>query len=166
MALAELLPITSIQSRLLQIFPEGIDNRAWLTRDMAARVLYVMLYIGAVEGEDRWLGPKHVYGMSDRQADRKTEIDRLAYGANAWKAGYTSRGKPWYADTTREPIRDETLRDGLVRVGAAVLRPDVPTTSSYPRYALQREFAGLLQPNPRSSAVNCRRPLPRGKPST
>jgi hypothetical protein len=55
-------------------------------------------------------------------------------------------GRRWYADNTREPIRDETLRDGLVAVGAVSQRGDLPTTSAAPRYALKADFAALFDP--------------------
>src|ERR1044072_6351875 len=62
------------------------------------------------------------------------------------KAGYSVRGSRWYQDTTREPIRDETLREGLVTLGAVIMRTDVATTSSRPRFALTRRFAALFDP--------------------
>lgn len=145
MPLPELLPIPEIRERLELLFPEGTPDRAWFVREMAANVVYVMLYVGAVEGLERWLGPKHVYCMSEEQAGRLGDKERLAYGDNAWKAGFKPAGVRWYADTTREPIRDETLRLGLAKVGAVVQR-DVPTTSSKPRYALQAGFAALFSP--------------------
>lgn len=74
MTLPDLLPVSEIQVRLQQVFPEGVENRVWLTRNMAARVVYVMLYIGAIEGEQHSLGPKHVYAMSDRQMARTSDI--------------------------------------------------------------------------------------------
>ena len=147
MALPRLLSIADIRQRLETIFPTGISNRAYLTRDMAARVVFSMLYIGAVEGENRWLGPKHVYCMSNAQAAKTSDASRTAYGEKAWRPGYVARGKPWYADTTREPIRDETLREGLVRYGAAVQKDDVPTTSGRPRYCLRQEFSALFHPD-------------------
>jgi hypothetical protein len=146
MSLPDLPPISEIRERLAAIFPEGIPNRLYFTREMAAKVVFVMLYAGALERLGRWLGPKHVYGMSDAQAERQEEPERISYGDNAWKSGFKPIGERWYADTTREPIRDETLRDGLVRVGAAVQRRDVATTSSLPRYALRDDFAALFDP--------------------
>jgi hypothetical protein len=146
MPLPELPPVSEIRSRLAVIFPEGTPNRAYFTREMAARVVFVMLYGGALERLGGWLGPKHVYGMSDAQAERLDEAERLAYGTNAWKPGFKHIGDRWYADTTREPIRDETLRDGLVRMGAAIQRTDVATTSGLPRYALRDDFAALFDP--------------------
>ncbi len=59
-------------------------------------------------------------------------------------AGYVE-GR-WYAANTREPIRDETLREGLVRLGAVKERDGLPTTSPRPRYALAEEFARLFDP--------------------
>jgi hypothetical protein len=50
----------------------------------------------------------------------------------------------WYETDTREPIRDETLRSGLVALGAVVERPGLATTSDKPRYALASDFADLL----------------------
>src|SRR5262249_26214132 len=44
------------------------------------------------------------------------------------------------------PIRDETLREGLVAVGAGLRREDLPTTSASPRYALKAEFSELFEP--------------------
>ena len=50
MNLPNLLPIAEIRERLLQVFPEGTPNRNYCTREMAARTVFVMLYIGAIEG--------------------------------------------------------------------------------------------------------------------
>ena len=62
-------------------------------------------------------------------------------------------GSPNRSYCTREPIRDETLREGLVAVGAATLRPDLATTSSKPRYALRADFAALFAPGLSDSAL-------------
>lgn len=59
---------------------------------------------------------------------------------------FTAAGSRWYEDTTREPIRDETLREALIPLGAATARDDLPTTSSKPRYALTPTFAVLFDP--------------------
>lgn len=135
-----------IEKRLLEIFPEGSHARNYCTRKLAASTVFAMLYIGAVEGRDRWAAPKHVYRMSNEQAGKKTDAARLEYAVNAAKQGSIAFGKPWYADTTREPIRDETLRQGLIAVGAAVENKSVASTSSRPRYALAQDFAALFDP--------------------
>jgi hypothetical protein len=145
-ALPRLLDRAAVQSRLVEIFPEGIPNRQYRTRDIAAATVFTMIYIGAVDGTDRYLGPKHVYRMTDRQAHKVSDAERLAYGTASLRPGFRAPGKRWYADNTREPIRDETLRDGLIPTGAVLARPDVPTTSSRPRYALSAHFAALFDP--------------------
>lgn len=146
MTLPALLPWEHVQERLRAIFPEGTPNRGYLTRDLAASTVFVALYIGAIEGTDVWLAPKHVYRMSDDQADMSEDAVRKSYAVQVMKPGGRAPGTQWYMDTTREPIRDETLREGMVVVGAAVERPGVATTSSKPRYALQNAFAALFDP--------------------
>lgn len=147
MHLPELLPVSELRDRLNRIFPSGMAKRLFVTREMAARVVFTMLYIGAIEGESTWLGPKHVYSMSDLQASKQDLFARKEFADQAWKPKYKPVGERWYADTTRESIRDETLREGLVDVGAVIQRSDLPTTSSYPRYAMRRDFAALFDPN-------------------
>jgi hypothetical protein len=148
------VPVTLIAERLPAIFPEGMANRTYCTREMAARTVFAMLYVGAVEGADRWLAPKHVYRMTEEQAGDQRPEARLRYSSEALRPGYTPIGLPWYADTTREPIRDETLREGLVAVGAALERKDLPTTSPRPRYALQAGFSALFAPHLSGQALH------------
>ena len=107
-----------VAERLPLIFPEGTPNRTYCIRDLAASTVFAMLYIGAVEGEGRHLGPVHVYRMTEEQAQLADEDDRLHYAGAVLGKKYRSRGARWYADNTREPIRDETLREGLVAIGA------------------------------------------------
>lgn len=105
-----------------------------------------MLYVGAIEGSGRFLAPKQVYRMTDTQSRRGDIRARLRYAKESLKPGFSPSGRRWYADNTREPIRDETLRDGLVALGAVVVRTGLATTSSRPRYALRRSFAALFDP--------------------
>ena len=103
-----------------------------------------MLYIGAIEGAECWLRPDQVTRMTDAQTVLAEDEDREAWLAESMRpaAGYIE-GR-WYAANTREPIRDETLREGLVRMGAVKEREGLPTTSPLPRYALAEEFARLF----------------------
>jgi hypothetical protein len=134
-----------VSDRLPSIFPEGIPNRTYCIRELAASTVFAALYIGAVEGSGRFLGPVHVYRMTTEQAARSLDGDREAYAAAVIRKRAVA-GTRWYADNTREPIRDETLRDGLVAVGAVLRREDLPTTAGVPRYALRRSFAALFDP--------------------
>ncbi|WP_218054410.1 BsuBI/PstI family type II restriction endonuclease [Phenylobacterium immobile] len=135
-----------IRMRLQEIFPEGIDRRADLVSMVAASTIYTALYIGAIEGEDVWLGPKHVYRMTVDQAALTGDADRLGYIATIRRPNGEVAGQRWYQDTTRESIRDDTLREGLVVVGAVMMKTGLPTTSSKPRYALRADFAALFDP--------------------
>jgi hypothetical protein len=144
--LPPLLDVREIHLRLQQIFPEGTPQRNYCTREMAARTVFVMLYIGAIEGTGTWMAPKHVYRMGAGQSVQRADSDRSTYVAAVERRSARVPTDRWFQDTTREPIRDETLRDGLVRLGAVVTRPGLAITSSKGRYALQSEFASLFDP--------------------
>jgi hypothetical protein len=146
MSLPPLLPIADIQTRLFAIFPAGLEQRGALTREMAAKTVWVFLYGGMIESEGRLLRPSHVYFYTEDQATKVDDEERLAWVANSKKQGFRPPGKRWYADTTREPIRDETIRLGFVDIGAVGKIPGVATTSSAPIYYLKSEFAALFDP--------------------
>ena len=136
-----------VAQRLPLIFPEGTPNRTYCIRELSASTVFGALYIGAIEGADVYLGPVHVYRMTVEQAAKPEDEDRRAYAENILKKTVHVHGARWYADNTREPIRDETLRDGLVAIGAVLRREDLPTTSGSPRYALKADFAALFDPD-------------------
>ena len=135
-----------VEERLPLVFPEGIPNRTYCIRRLSASAVFAMLYIGAIAGHGRYLGPVHVYRMSGEQASKSDEASRLAYAEDVLRKTYAVPADRWYADNTREPIRDETLREGLVNIGAVIARDDLPTTSSKPRYALIPDFSALFDP--------------------
>lgn len=142
-----LLNRDQVRERLLEIFPVGTAYRADTTNQTAAATVFVALYIGAIEGGAQLLGPKHVYRMTEEQAARTDATSRAEYIAAIRSPVGRIEGARWYADNTREGIRDDTLREGLVAIGAVVARTDVPTTSSKPRYALTASFAALFDPS-------------------
>ena len=139
-----LLAVIAIQERLQRIFPDGTSNREYLTREMAAKAVFVMLYAGAVEGSDRWMRPDQVGRMTDEQAAKTTQPEREAWLVESMSRSRGDIPGRWYSVNTREPIRDETLRNGLVEVGAVVVRSGLATTSPEPRYALANQFAALF----------------------
>lgn len=145
-----------VHERLQSIFPEGSSNRAYVTRMLAASTVFVALYIAAIEGSGTFLGPKHIYRMTDEQAVKTSDTERAAYTAKVQRSGSHIAGERWYQDNTREPIRDETLREGLVAIGAVTERTDLATTSSKPRYALTSRFAELFDPNITGEALQAR----------
>lgn len=143
--LPDLIPVKEIQKRLLEIFPEGTPHRGYCTREIAAKTVFVMLYVGAIEGKG-WLRPDQVTRMTDQQAAMTDEVSRREWAKRSLSKESRAIEGRWYAVNSREPIRDETLKDGLVRTGAAIVRADLPTTSALPRYALHQSFADLLRP--------------------
>ena len=145
MVLPPLLPVHEIHSRLQRVFPAGTANRNYVTREIAAKTIFTMLYIGAVAGDGRWLRPDQVTRMTDAQAAMTDPEDRDTWQIESMRPAANVEGR-WYAANTREPIRDETLREGLVRLGAVREREGLPTTSPRPRYALAGDFAALFDP--------------------
>lgn len=146
MSMPPLLPISDIQARLRSIFPPGLATRGALVREMAAKTIFVFLYGGMVEGTGILLRPSHIYFYTADQATLGTDEERKAWLANSKKKGFRPHGVRWYADNTREPIRDETLRLGLVDIGAVDKIAGVATTSSNPIYFLKADFAALFDP--------------------
>ncbi len=132
-----------VHKRLQEIFPQGTPNRIYCSREMAASTVFAALYIGAVEGSGHRLAPIHVYRMTEERATRDGDSDRMAFYR---KQAIPIGERRWYEDNTREPIRDETLRDGLVAIGAVLVDGKVPTTSGKGRYELKKEFAALFDP--------------------
>lgn len=141
----ELLSVEEIRERLQVIFPEGTPERPKCISLAAARTIYVMLYVGAVEGGE-WLAPKYVYRMGDSQAAKTSAADRSAYLAAVKKQGTPEPADRWYRENTRESIRDDTIRGGLVPIGAILVNPHVATTANKGRYILQGELAALFDP--------------------
>lgn len=80
------------------------------------KTIFVMMYIGAVEGAECWLRPDQVTRMTDAQAALADDQDREAWLAKSMRPAEGYIEGRWYAANTREPIRDETLREGLMRM--------------------------------------------------
>ena len=86
MPLPPLLPVPDIHERLRTIFPHGTANRNYVTREIAAKTVFVMLYIGAVEGAECWLRPDQVTRMTDAQATLAEDADREAWLKESMRA--------------------------------------------------------------------------------
>ncbi|MBN2685217.1 MAG: hypothetical protein JXR40_08045 [Pontiellaceae bacterium] len=141
------VPLDRITDRLPLIFPEGSAQRSYLIREIAAKTIFVMLYIDAIKGKENWIRPSQVTRMTDEQAGKTDKQSRESWKTRSLISSTGAIPGRWYADNTREPIRDETLRAGLIETGAVIEREGLPTTSSKPRYALQKNFAGLFFAN-------------------
>lgn len=110
-----LIDVPEIQKRLKLIFPKGTVNRNYLTRELAAKTVFVMLYTGALEGTDIWIRPDQITRMTDAQSGEKDIANREKWRKNSLKSSKAAIPGRWYAQNTREPIRDETIRYGFIR---------------------------------------------------
>lgn len=144
MILPAVPPLALIAERLPLIFPEGTAHRGYVIREMSAKTIYVMFYVGAVAGTGRFIRPSQVTDMSDDQAALLSDGEREAWTRLSLSAKKELPPKPWYKANSRESIRDETLRLGLIPLGAVTERTDLTTTSGSPRYAMAIDFLGLF----------------------
>ena len=76
MALPALIAVSDIHEQLRVIFPSGTTNRNYPTREISAKTVFVMMYIGAIEGSDHWIRPDQVTRMTDAQAASTSDADR------------------------------------------------------------------------------------------
>jgi hypothetical protein len=56
-------------------------------------------------------------------------------------------GKQWYADNTREILRDDLVRNRMIPMGLIRKREGIPSTSPAPIYALAKAYIELFNPD-------------------
>jgi hypothetical protein len=155
------------QERLQAIFPPAAFDPA-LSNPLAGAAVAAMLYVGTVIDDDAaatkdhrlarpstclWIQPEVFTRVSG--ADREKWFRAAMRGKKQTAELVRSWGfafEQWYADTTREPLRDETLREWAAR-GAVRRRKDLPTSSPSPLWALTESFAALFDPDLTSDAL-------------
>jgi hypothetical protein len=113
---------------------------------MASRVIFVFLYGGFIEGKIRFLRPSHIYFFTEEQAKLTSAPNRNQWLSMATRPGYRAQGKRWYADNSRESIRDDLMRNQLLRLGIVHKLSGHAVTSSLPTYYLSKDFAELFDP--------------------
>lgn len=153
MAAPALLPVPEIHKRLQTIFPEGSPNRNNCTWEIAAKTMFVMLYVEAVEGKDTYVRPDQVTRMTDDQAALTDTKARREWTKESLKSSKGEIPGRWYAVNTRESIRDDTIRGGFVANGVVIEKEGLATTSPAPRYALTSDFAKLFDPKLKGAAL-------------
>ena len=146
--LPPLLGLGAIQERLGRIFPNTFADRGLLVGTMAARVVFLFLYGGFIESTARFLRPSHVYLFTHEQARRTKDEQRHEWLLHSLKMGFRHAGRRWYADNSRESIRDDLMRNRLLPLGVIGKRSDVavPVNSSKPIYFMHESFAALFTP--------------------
>jgi hypothetical protein len=155
-----LLDRDACAERLRLVFPQGVveDPRA-VTGPLAGAAVFVCIYCGAFDGRNP-VRPSMVLWMCDGVALRaaRASPEQFNEDRGRWARATRSHGaliqllaewgirhQPWYADNSREPLRDETFREWL-RLGAMTHDSSVPTTSPKPAWTLRSEFAALFRP--------------------
>lgn len=145
--LPELVTVEEVQRRLELIFPETFPDRRILVGVMASRAIFVFLYGGFIEGTGRYLRPSNIYLFTAEQASKISDPERQGWIMSANKPGNRPEGERWYADNSRESIRDDLMRNQLLRLGIMQKKPGVATTASFPINYLATEFAALFNPS-------------------
>lgn len=139
------VPLEFVRKRLSEIFPESFPDRSILVSEMAARLVFVALYGAFIEGEGRFFRPSTIIRFGLPQSEMASEHERLLWMAQCQAPGYKATGQ-WYADNTREPLRDDLIRNRAIPMGLIRKREGVATTSPAPIYCLSIGFAALFNP--------------------
>lgn len=112
---------------------------------MASKVFFVALYGGFIEKSGRFFRPSTVIRFSVDQSEKTSDAERLEWLSVCQSAGYKPANQ-WYADNTREPVRDDLIRNRAIPIGVIKKKEGVPPTSPAPIYYLSEPFANLFDP--------------------
>ncbi|ARL30151.1 BsuBI/PstI family type II restriction endonuclease [Burkholderia pseudomallei] len=145
--LPPLLSIDEIQERLNQIFPTSFPDRVILVGDMSARAHFVGLYGGFVNGSGRYFRPSTIIRFGSEQAELISDAERYDWLARCQSAGFSPLGKQWYADNSRETLRDDLIRNRCVPMGLILKREGHPPTSPAPIYSFSETYLQLFHPD-------------------
>jgi hypothetical protein len=148
--------------RLGLIFPRTAFDTV-LSNPLAGAAVAAMIYLNAITDDAtapslwRYVRPSMVTWMNDAVLTRDSTDDRESWFAAAKggsaKLRVTTLMETWgmpfapaYADNSRETLRDETFREWR-DLGAIRSLAGLPTSSSRPRWILDRSFAELFHPD-------------------
>jgi BsuBI/PstI restriction endonuclease domain/BsuBI/PstI restriction endonuclease HTH domain len=148
------------EARLRQIFPRPAFPTK-LANPLGGCAVAAMLYVdavvpdeGPVDNDAIWAKPSTVLWMMDDVLEHAEDAERIAWRDAQAKnkqavasllAAWGIEHRPWRADTTREPLRDETW-PSWVNHGAARMRAGVPKSFPGGIWALTASFAELFDP--------------------
>jgi hypothetical protein len=127
------------------VFEETFPDRSILVGEMAVRMVFVAIYGGFIEGVNRYFRPSTVIRFNHLQANESTEAARFSWVSMCHTPGYKLE-QQWYADNTREPLRDDLIRNRAIPYRVVLKREGVATTSPAPIYCLAKSFTALFNP--------------------
>lgn len=150
--------IAEIRARLGLLFPEGVPSRNFLTRELAAKTIATFLFLDAVGDPERegvrLLRPSMVAWLDDASLAKSGDEEFVRGWHEAATRGQArlreflgDRGiewRRWYADNSRESIRDEVIRPLQESYGAVRRRSGVAATRGSPTLTLAEDFAGVF----------------------
>lgn len=137
--------LQQVKTRLESIFPSTFPDRGILVGDLAAKMVFVALYGGSIEGSGQLFRPSTVMRFSDEQAALTSMKDRSEWLKVCHSQGYKPQN-PWYADNSRETLRDDLIRNRAIPIGVVKRIDGLPPTSPNPIYFLPASFAALFDP--------------------
>jgi len=157
----KLLSRDECQRRLAQIFPPQAVSDRQVRGPQAAAAVFVARYI-SWDGAMHPMRPSTVLWFCDAVAKRKGAATRKAWYEASTKShravtalveSWNVEHRPWYKDTSREPLRDETFHRWL-EFGAIHRDESGETTSSKGVWTLDPDFAALFDPALKGDALN------------
>lgn len=152
MSLPPLLPLAEVKARLEQVFPSEFPDRGILVGIMCARVVFAAIYGGFLTGQNRFFRPSTITNFSDEQAVLVEDAQREDWAKRAVKQGFKPLGKIWYANNSREPVRDDLIRNRLIPLGIVGKLAGYAPTHPAPIYSISPEFVALFDPDLTSRA--------------
>jgi len=156
-----LLARDECQQRLELIFPPHLAADRKAAGVQAAAAVFVCLYVGAIDGANP-IRPTTALWMCDTAAQRSDPDERRTWYRAALRnrrqvealiASWGATHAPWYADNSREPLRDEVFRL-WAQLGAIRRDESKPTSSSAPIWSLAGPFAALFNPDLTDDALS------------
>lgn len=131
-------PLPEVRARLTQLLPEGWEERAQCTSEMAANVVRTLLYAGATAASGVRIRPSDVTDISRSELEAPDLQCRQAWQARRrlrrQRSGFVRTAQSLYAPNTRETVR-ATIQ-ALARAGLVVQDTALDVNAPYPRYAL------------------------------
>lgn len=156
MSLPPLVSKEAVQVRLEQIFPETFPDRKILVKTMCAKLIAAALYGGFVTGKGRYFRPSMMTNFSDEQFALGSDEERERWATTSFKPKFRAIGTPWYANNTRETLRDDLMRNRLIPLGILQKLEGKAPNYTGPTYSINRSFLDLFDPTLAASDLETR----------